>query len=351
MKKIVIGVGSVFGVIVLLAIAGLIWVNSNKMSLITRQIDKSIEASFQTHTIPESRFEVIFCGTGSPQYNPDRAQPCLGVIVGGRFFLFDSGEGSAWQLSALEMPFLELDTIFITHLHSDHMSGIADVIHTGWIQGRKHIIDVVGPPGTNDLLAGVHLSFEDDVDERVAAMGQGSLLQGEYAFGAPHEVFIEGDQAVTVFDEDGIVIKAFKVDHPDWTAAYGYRVEYGGKSIAISGDTRYTPAIGKHTQGVDYLIHEVINMEMMMAAGHAMQKHGAGMSLERMELIAAVHTPTLEVAQAAVDANAKSLVLTHLIPGIPNSSFVESAYIEGMDKIYKQEIIVARDGMRLTLIE
>ena len=347
MRKILIGLGA----LVAIGVAAFFWVQNNKMALIKSQIDRNIEAMLETQTFPASRFEVVFCGTGSPQYNPDRGQPCLGVIVGGRFFLFDAGQGSAWQLTEYGLPFLSLDTIFITHLHSDHMSGVADVIHTGWIQGRTHIVDVVGPPGTDALLDGIYEAYKDDVDERVNAMGEGSLLEGQYAFGASHEVDIEADEVVTVFDEDGILIQAFKVDHPDWSAAFGYRVDFGGKSIVISGDTKYTKAIGKHAQGVDYLIHEVINMEMMRSAGSAMEKHGAGITPERLELIAAVHTPTLEVAQSAVDANAKTLVLTHLIPPIPASTFVESAFVEGMDKVYEREIIVARDGMRLTLIE
>ena len=347
MKKILIGLSG----LAVLALGVFVWVQSNKMSLIENQIDKNIEAMFETQSFPASRFEVIFCGTGSPQYNPDRAQPCLAVIAGGRFFLFDAGQGAAWQLSEYRLPYLSLDTIFLTHLHSDHMSGVADVIHTGWIQSRSHIVDVVGPPGTQALLEGIHQSYEDDVDERVNAMGEGSFLESQYAFGAAREIDIEADEAVTVFDEDGVRIQAFKVDHPDWSSAFGYRVDFGGKSIVISGDTKYTPAIGTHAQGVDYLIHEVINMDMMRIAGSALAKHGAGISPERLELIAAVHTPTLEVAQSAVDANAEKLVLTHLIPPIPASSFVESAFVEGMDKVYEGEIIVARDGMRLTLIE
>ncbi|MEP0068297.1 MBL fold metallo-hydrolase [Pyruvatibacter sp.] len=346
MKRVLIGIG-VMGVVV---IAALTWFSMNTKVLMKRQIDANIRAMMEMQEFPATRFEVIFCGTGSPQYNPDRSQPCLGVIAGGMFFLFDAGQGAAQQLNATRSPFQKLETIFLTHLHSDHMSGTADVLHNGWLLGRQELIEVVGPPGTEQLLEGISLSFQHDIEERQRVLGT-EYANNETAMGTPREITIDTDAAVTVFDRDGVVIRAFRVEHPDWPHAYGYRVEFAGKSIVISGDTRYTRAIGRHAQGVDLLIHEVVNVEMMEMAADSIRENGGEIAPERLALITAVHTPTLDVARAAVDAQAKKLVLTHLIPPIPANSFVESIYVEGMDDIYEGDIIVARDGMRLTLIE
>jgi len=340
----------VLGAILLVVLCAWIWVSQNKMKLMARQVDKAVASMVAAQQISDTRFEVIFCGTGTPQYNPDRSQPCLGVIAGGRLFLFDAGQGASQQLQATKSPYQKLDTVFLTHLHSDHMSGLGDVLHNGWLTGRQDLVEVVGPPGTQRLLEGIQLSFKDDIEERQRVIGSEYLNTGT-ALGRANEVTIDNDQAEVVFEDNGVVIQAFGVDHPDWPHAYGYKVEFGGKSIVISGDTKYTPAIGQHAQGVDYLIHEVINTDMMEMAAQALQKHGTGIAPERMALITAAHTPTLEVAKAAVDANAKALVLTHHIPPIPANKFVESIYTKGMDEIYDGDIIMARDGMRLTLIE
>lgn len=346
MKRGLIGIA---GVLIVTIIAWGI-VSLNKETLMARQIETSVMTLVEAHNFPDTRFEVIFCGTGSPQYNPDRSQPCLGVIAGGRFFLFDSGQGAAQQLNATLSPFQKLDTVFLTHLHSDHISGLADVLHNGWLLGRENLVEVVGPPGTQRLLNGIYLSLTDDLAERQRVLTS-EYVQTDTALGIAREVTIDADASVTVFDEDGVVVRAFRVDHPDWPHAYGYRVEFGGKSIVISGDTKYSPSIGTHAQNVDLLIHEVVNLKMMEIIATTLQKNDTGVAPERMALISAVHTPTLDVAKTAVEAKAKTLVLTHLIPPIPANKFVESLYVEGMNDIYDGDIIVARDGMRLTLIE
>jgi len=345
MKKLLLA-----GALLVVLAATLLWFNVDRRSLMQSQIDDNVQQGIDSQNISPTRFEVIFCGTGSPQYNSDRSQPCTGVVAGGRFFLFDAGQGVAQQLNATLAPYQKLSTVFLTHLHSDHMSGLADVLHNGWLLGRQDLVTVVGPPGTERLLAGIALSFGADIKERQRVLGS-EYIEADTALGVAREITIEGSAALTVFDQDGVTIHAFRVEHPDWSHAYGYRLEFAGKSIVISGDTRYTAAIGQHAQDADLLIHEVVNLEMMAMAAKSLAKYESVVAPERMALISAVHTPTLQVAQAAVDARAKTLVLTHLIPPIPASGFVESIFIEGMDDIYGGEIIVARDGMRLTLIE
>jgi len=345
MKKFLIGL-----LILIVISAAVAWFTLDRMALMQSQVDNNVQQGILSQEIPETRFEIVFCGTGSPQYNADRSQPCTGVIAGGRFFLFDAGQGAAQQLNATLAPYQKLDTIFLTHLHSDHMSGLGDVLHNGWLVGRQSLVEVIGPPGTQRVLDGIALSLSDDIKERQRVLGS-EYVQSESALGAAREITLDGDEAREVFNKDGVTIRAFRVDHPDWAYSYGYRIEFGGKSIVISGDTKYTPAIARHAQNVDLLIHEVINLQMMEMAAKSLEKYGSVVAPKRMALISAVHTPTLEVARAAVEAKAKTLVLTHLIPPIPASSFVESTYIDGMDTIYDGKIVVARDGMRLTLIE
>ncbi|MCR9141549.1 MAG: MBL fold metallo-hydrolase [bacterium] len=330
--------------------AAFITLRMNSMALMRSYIERKVPSTLQQQTVTDRRFEIVFCGTGSPLYQPDRAQPCLGVVAGGRFFLFDAGQGASRQLHAVGAPILSLDAVYLTHLHSDHISGVGDVLHNGWLYGRRNQVNLVGPPGTTKFLNGVRQSFEDDMHERQRIVGikpDGSHLDMAKA----RDLKIEGDGAIPVYSENGVLISAFRVDHPAWDFAYGYKIEYGGKTVVVSGDTRYTPAIVTHARDADLLIHEAVNLEMMRTITKAVAKHGGNVDPKRIERIRTTHTPTNEVATAAAKAGVERLVLTHLIPPIPALGFIEGAFIKGMDKIYDGEIVVARDGMRIKLLE
>lgn len=322
----------------------------NRSALINWQIERGVQEGVASQEISPSRFELIFCGTGTPQFFPDRSQPCLGVVAAGKFFLFDAGQNASRQLSATASPFTKLEAVFLTHLHSDHMSGVADVLHSSWLMGRQHDVDVVGPPGTQQLLDGIHQGYSNDIAERQRVLGV-EYLETTVNLGQATEVTIENEEAVVVYDADGLVVEAFRVDHPDWPYAYGYRISYGGRTVVVSGDTKYTPAIAKHARGTDMLIHEAVNLGMMEQIASALREFGGPVNPDRLALISEVHTPTLEVARVAQEASVEKLVLTHLIPPIPANFVAEQHYSDGMDEIYEGEIVMARDGMRITLIE
>lgn len=318
--------------------------------LIEQLVDRQIAASVAAQDISQSSFEVLFCGTGSPQHHADRGQPCLAIIAGGRLFLFDAGQGAAHRLAEYQAPVLRLDTIFLTHLHSDHISGLGEVLHNGWLYGRQHLVNVQGPPGTEKVLAGYQQLYEDDLQERQRVLGA-EYLDSTQGMGDARDIRVEGDQTRVVYDKEGVVVRAFHVNHPDWANAYGYRFEYANKSVVVSGDTAYTPAIGMHASGADLLIHEALNSELMALGGRLLQKYGSVISSDRLELISSVHTPTALVAASAKEAGVPELVVTHLIPPIPAIGAIENRFIRGMDKVFEGKITVARDGMRITLLD
>lgn len=326
-------------------------VQANIDLLIEWQISQKISESAAAQEISDSRLEVIFCGTGTPSLNPHRGQPCLGVIAGGRLLMFDAGQGSARRLSAVAAPLERLETIFLTHLHSDHVSGLGEMLHNGWLFGLQERVEVVGPPGTARLLQGYQEVYAADIEMRRGGV-EAKNNDAHSGLARAKEVQIDTEEAVTVYDKDGIIVQAFRVIHPDWAYAYGYRIETRGKTIVVSGDTRYTPAIARHGKGADLLIHEALNVKMMSIASQVMEEQSAAfVSSDRMKKINDRHTPTDQVAQAAAEADVKTLVLTHLTPSIPASSVVEYFFTRGMDEIFEGEILVARDGMRLTLID
>ncbi len=340
----------VLGGFVGLAVLALVLLTANRATLINWQIERGVQEGVASQNIPPTRFELIFCGTGTPQFFPDRSQPCLGVVAAGKFFLFDAGQNASRQMSATGSPFTKLEAVFLTHLHSDHMSGVADVLHSSWLMGRQHDVGVVGPPGTQQLIDGIHQGYANDIEERQRVLGV-EYLEAKVTLAEATEVVIDNEEAVIVYDADGLVVEAFRVDHPDWPYAYGYRISYGGKTVVVSGDTKYTPAIAKHARGADMLIHEAVNLDMMEQIASALREFGGPVNPDRLALISAVHTPTLEVARVAKEADVATLVLTHLIPPIPANFVAEEHYSQGMDEIYEGELVMARDGMRITLIE
>lgn len=342
-KFILIGLGVVFA----LVIAGFLLVQANRSAIVSGGIERQVGEAIQAQEAADDLFEIVFCGTGSPQFQPDRGQPCTAIVADGKLFVFDTGQGAAQGLQSAAVPFHRLEAVFLTHLHSDHMSGLGDVLHNSWLYGRQQQVEIVGPPGTERLRDGVAQAFEADLTER------GNTIGGEYStdtsMGTGRNVLVEGDDLSVVYNEGGLLISAFRVEHPNWNHAYGYKFEYQGKTIVISGDTRYAPNLVKHARDADILIHEALNVDMMQTIAGALRKHGGGIDPERMNLIISVHTPTDTLAELATEAGVDRLVLTHLIPPIPASGFVEAEFTGGMDKLYEGNITVARDGMRIDL--
>ncbi len=317
--------------------------------LVLAFVDKEIHKIQASTKTSDKQFKVLFCGTGSPNRSVHRGQPCTAVVAAGKLFLFDAGEGALAKLKQYQAPTGTLEKIFVTHLHSDHISGIAEVLHNTWLYGRTSLIDVLGPPGAGTLVSGFELAFSEDLQERTRVMAAENL-SSELAFGTGFDIEVPEGKDTVVYQQDGVVIRAFRVDHPDWLQAYGYRVDYLGKSLVISGDTTISDGIRKYAANVDVLVHEALNEELMRYIGSKMNQMRGPIPGSRMQLIIDAHTTTLDLANLAAEINARHLVLTHLIPAIPDVWPAEQYFIAGMQDRYPGTITVARDGDWLDLL-
>ena len=203
-------------------------------------------------------------GTGTPIPDPDRAGAGVAVVVDSVAYLFDAGTGIVRRAAAAgrkgikafapptpnAQPSPRFDRVFITHLHSDHTLGLADVIFTPWIQGRTRPLDIYGPPGLGRLVKGILDGNAEDIRERSNAFG-GPPSNGWNAI--VHEISTDS----IVVQDSRVTINAFAVPHADWKYAFGYRIKTPDKVIVLSGDARATPAIAEQCRGCDVLIHEV----------------------------------------------------------------------------------------------
>lgn len=291
--------------------------------------------------------EILFAGAGCPRYSKKRGQPCLGIIAADQFILIDAGQGCMDRLAEMKAPLSRISAVFLTHLHSDHMSGLGEVINNSWVMGRLEKIDVYGPPGTQKVLKGFSDVYELDIEDRVARRGKDDL-DSSLAVAESHTVTVNDKEAQTVYEKNGLVIKAFLVDHPEWNYSYGYRLEYDGRLVVVSGDTRFSNQVIRHAKGADVLIHEAFNKRMLDAAQRAADDLKTGLSSKSIHEIKKTHTSTLEAATVAKEAGVNTLVLTHIIPPLPNV-ISEWIFTMGIDEIFHGKIVLAEDGMILHL--
>lgn len=198
-------------------------------------------------------FSVTLLGTGTPAPSPERFGMSTLVEAGGQRLLFDMGRGVTIRLWQKLVPFGSIDAHFLTHLHSDHVNGLPDLWLTGWIQtpygGRKKPFTIYGPAGTEKLMAGLWEAFSED--RRIRTEDEHFPLAGIQT--DAHDV-----KPGVVYEKDGVAVTTFEVDHGDHIKpAYGYKVNYRGHSVVLSGDTRYHANVERAARGADLLIHEV----------------------------------------------------------------------------------------------
>jgi ribonuclease Z len=193
---------------------------------------------------------VILLGTGTPILNINRFGMSTLVEAGGQKLLFDAGRGVAMRLHQSKVPLREITAIFITHMHSDHIAGIPDMYATAPLlpPGRRVPLEIWGPQGIADVARGVELMFSANNHIRLTE----KELVPEVTKIATHDVPSDGG---AVFQKNGVVVTAFLVDHGHAKPAYGYRIDYGGHAVVLSGDTIYTPNLVKQAKGVDLLVH------------------------------------------------------------------------------------------------
>jgi ribonuclease Z len=198
--------------------------------------------------------EVTLLGTGRPDPIIERFGPSTLVRAGDETLLFDAGRGATQRLWQLRIPLSQVSGLFLTHLHSDHIVGIPDLWLTSWLPTpygkRATPLQVWGPEGTHAMMSSLRQAFAWDIDRR--GRGEGLPMA---AVGVDAHDITEG----VVFNRNGVKVTAFLVDHGGLLEpAYGYRVDYEGRSVVISGDTRPSDNLARFAEGADLIIHEVI---------------------------------------------------------------------------------------------
>ena len=197
---------------------------------------------------------VTLLGTGSPILIPERSGPAILVEANGRKLLFDAGRGVAGRLWESRVPLRDVSAVFFTHLHSDHVTGFPDLWLTGMLPNKSFAhrsvpMHVFGPTGTRAMMTNLARAYEADV--RIRQADEKTSPEGA-------RIIARDIHQGVVYDEDGVTVTAFDVDHGDLIKpALGYRIDYGGHSVVLSGDTRPSENLIRIAANTDVLFHEV----------------------------------------------------------------------------------------------
>jgi len=242
--------------------------------------------------------QVVLLGSGTPNADPDRSGPSVAIVVNDTPYLIDFGPGvvrraaAAFQKGTKGLAVKNLNRAFVTHLHSDHTAGYADLILTPWVLERKEPLEVYGPKGIVAMTGHLLKAYREDIEIR--------LHGGEPSNKTGYKVIVHELKPGVVYKDANVTVKAFRVDHGSWRDAYGFRFETHDRTIVISGDCRPSASVIQNCNGCDLLIHEVYSQTGFATRPPEWQRYHSR-----------YHTSSRELAELAGKAKPGLLVLYH----------------------------------------
>ncbi len=287
---------------------------------------------------PASRTQVVLLGTGNPNPDPDRAGPATAIVVNGTPYLVDFGAGVMRRAKAavVDKGVTALDPVnfrvaFVTHLHSDHTIGYADLLLTPWIYGRRVALEVYGPPGIKAMSEHLLEAYRADFESRTREHADGLYTVGSFPEG--HRINAHEIGPGVVYKDANVTVTAFPTKHA--LPSYGYRFDTPDRSIVISGDTNPTQATVDACHGCDVLIHEVQTLDWLSRRP------------DFQAYAARYHTTTAQLAELATQARPRLLILYHASIAwrpavIPKASSPETLLAEMVSR-YAGPVVVGRD--------
>lgn len=285
-----------------------------------------------------SALELTLLGTGGPLHQPLRYGNSQIISAGGTNLMVDAGWGATIRLSQSGIPMPSVEAVFVTHLHSDHTTDFADLLVMRWVTGATKPLKVYGPEGTASMIAGYRQALEADTRYRFAHHGEKLGATGTECEVTEIQA---GPDPVVIAEMGEITVKAFEVDHRPVMPAFGFRFDHAGKSIVISGDTIDCPGLRKGAKDAKIMVADSMNKRMMTVLQERLKaignEHAAGLLQDAHDY----HTDVLDAARIAKDCGVRHLVLSHILPAVPQDQ--AEVFMAGIDGIYQGKVSMGSD--------
>lgn len=329
-------------------IIGLAVYSAGCQRFVDRQIEQALTRTDMA-ILESPGLHVVLCGTGSPLPDKDRASACTAIAAGGELVLVDVGPGSWETVDLANLPTGALSAVLLTHFHSDHIGDLGEAMTQSWIAGRTRMLDVYGPAGTAYVVSGFNQAYAPDAQYRTAHHGE-DYLPAAIAPALAHDVPLEETEGADalVFERNGLKVTMFRVRHDPVRPAVGYRFDYGGRAVVVSGDTAKSASLIAHAKGADILIHEALQPDLIGRAATIADRLGRHRIAKLARDTVGYHTSPVEAAEVARDAGVEMLVFTHLVPAPPNF-LARRLFLAGVAEVFPGTVVLGEDGMRFDL--
>ncbi|WP_295890456.1 MBL fold metallo-hydrolase [uncultured Vibrio sp.] len=283
---------------------------------------------------PSDTTQVVMLGTGTPFNDANHSGQSVAIVVNDSVYLVDFGPGVARQIDAARLKGYKgfpgntlrptfIKHAFLTHLDSDHTMGIADIVLTPWVLGRKEPINIYGPPNTNFLVNQTLKAFDTEIQHRM----KGAQPANPEGYKVNTTIIREPG---VVYEDENVTVEAFNARHGDWPDGYalGYRFTTPDRVIVVSGDTAFDEKVVENYKGADILIHEVYSMEGLAKRTPDWQNYHQK-----------AHTSTEELAKIGEQVSPALMVLNHVLYFGTNDESVDKEF----SQFYRKNYTLAKD--------
>ena len=291
----------------------------------------------------EDSLSALVCGSASPLGATDRAQTCIMVRAGDEIYIVDIGDGANRNLGRWRIPMNKVQAVLLTHLHSDHISDLADLHLATWIPNRKSQLKVYGPQGVEFVTRGFEEAYQSDYFFRNEHHGDEVAPLHSVGF---EPITIDLNEPI-IIEKDGLKVTAFEVPHDPVKPALAFRFDYKGRSIVISGDTIYSENLISYSKDADVLFHEALSMNIVSMMEDFTKRSGNDLLSKILFDVQDYHTDPVDAAKAANEAGVKHLIFYHLAPA-PAIWLVEDMFVRGVNSI-RDDWTLSDDGTMVVL--
>jgi ribonuclease Z len=303
----------ILGLVVVAVVArGMLKLPAVQDMALSRAAPAMAERAGEPIPVSES-LRVFVCGSASPLGTSGQAQACIAVLTPEHFYLIDSGAGSTDNINLLKLPMADLQGLLLTHFHSDHIAEIYEVNLASWVQGRPVPLTVYGPSGVDEVTEAINAGYRMDRKYRTGHHGADLLPP---ALGVlRHETIAPG----VILEDGDLKITAYVSEHPPIEPAVGYRFDYKGRSVVISGDSNVTDETQRITDGADLLLHDALSLAIVTTMSEALAAAGQMRTSKIVSDVMDYHASTAALIELGAKTDVDMVAYYHLVPTPTNS--------------------------------